>query len=390
MRKSGLQACLFALAAALAALPAIAQVPAAGAVVESLKGDLRSGTGRLAEGARVDFPATLSTGPGAQAVLRFGDGMQVLLDEKSQLRVFDFRQAGAAARTVTDLSAGAARFVTVGDSRLFVRTPQGTLEVATPSDFSLLVGASTYLFVEVGAVAASSQRDTVQFGRHSAGVMPSGGAPPGRIPAADLPAGASSAFARLANVVLALAPAPPAPELASLDWRKGLYLGGSFGRSRYKENIAIGPLIDSGEVHTSATGFKIFGGYQILRFLAAEAAYVDLGKAKYQGTFNGFAVANGEVTTHGGNFSAVGTLPLGDAVLFGKVGVFAWETTAGDTGVGGLSTGFTSKGTGYNVSFGAGADYNFKGGFGMRAEFEKFKIGSSSATLLSLGALYRF
>src|SRR6185436_1230737 len=128
-------------------------------------------------------------------------------------------------------------------------------------------------------------------------------------------------------------------------------------------------------------------GYEFLRFLAAEVAYFDLGKAKYQGAFGCIAVGNGEVKASGGNFSAVGTLPLGDAVLFGKVGLFAWETNAADdAGTGGYS----ARSVGYDLSFGAGAGYNFKSGFGMRAEVEKFKIGNSSATLLSLGALYRF
>ena len=319
-------------------------------------------------------------------MLRFGDGMQVLIDEKSQLRIQDFRQAGAAARAVMDLGAGAARFVTVGDRRLFVRTPQATFEVATPSDFSLsVVGASTSLSVEVGAVAVNSQREKVQFDARSAGVIRGSGSPE-FVSSASLPAGVSSTFARLGEVELALAPAAPV-ELESVDWRKGLYFGGSVGRSRFQESIAIGSVIDSGEVTTNSTGFKFFGGYQILRYLAVEGAYVDLGKAKYQGTFAGAPVGNGEVRASGGNFSAVGTLPLGDAVLFGKVGAFAWETGASDdAGTGG----FSSKASGINGSFGAGAGYNFKNGIGVRAELEKFKLGGSSATLLSVGALYRF
>ncbi|HXU41048.1 MAG TPA: outer membrane beta-barrel protein [Burkholderiales bacterium] len=386
MRTSGFQACLFALAVTLASLPAIAQAPTGAAVVESLKGDLTAGTGRLAEGARVDFPATLRTGPGAQALLTFGDGMQVLIDEKSQLRVLDFRQTGTAARAVMDLSAGAARFVTPEENRLFVRTPEATLEAASASDFSLVAGAGTHLSVERGAVTASSQRDKVQFGPSSAGVIRGWGSLPERVPAANLPAAVSSTLARLGNVAVAVVPPPPEPDVVD-RWRKGAYLGASIGRSRFKENIAIGPLIDSGEVQTNSTGFKIFGGYQFVSFLAAEVAYVDLGKAKYQGTFGGAPVGNGEVKASGVNFSAVGTLPLGDAVLFGKVGVFAWETgAADDAGTGG----FSAKASGGDLSYGAGAGYNFKSGFGLRAELEKFKIGSSSATLLSLGALYRF
>src|SRR5258706_4798111 len=249
MRKSGLLACLFALVAAFTVLPTAAQAPAGGVVVESLRGDLRAGTARLAEGARVDFPATLATGPGAQAVLRFGDGTQVLIDESSQLRIVDFRRVGAAGRAVMDVAAGAARFVVPGDSsRLSIRTAQGTIAAAAQSDFSVAVGAATHLSVERGSVTASSRPGGVEFGPRSTGVTRRWESPVERVRPADLPPQASSAFGRLTNAALpsvAAAPAAPpaaaaarktteAPPLAA-ERRRRAHVGGPFGRSRHQE-----------------------------------------------------------------------------------------------------------------------------------------------------------
>src|SRR5262249_15748746 len=128
------------------------------ATVQSLKGELRSDSTRLAEGARVRT-GRLNTGPGAQALLRFDDGTQVTLDENTILRSVDFEPAtsGGGAHIVLDLLGGGARVVTGDvarrDPRQFsLRTPHASLGVRGPSDFTVSVVDGTHVTTARGSV----------------------------------------------------------------------------------------------------------------------------------------------------------------------------------------------------------------------------------------------
>ena len=168
---------------------------------------------------------------------------------------------------------------------------------------------------------------------------------------------------------------------------QGWYVGGSVGRSDADDGNAVPDLITSGSVDGTDTGFKIFGGYQFNPYFGLELAWVDLGTAKYSGSFSGFPVTGGTVKTQGFNFSAVGTYPFGSGfAVFGKVGALAWESKQNDTTAG---TPFSNKESGGDVSFGIGASYNFNKNIGIRAEWERFKA-VGDIDLLSVGLAYKF
>lgn len=184
--------------------------------------------------------------------------------------------------------------------------------------------------------------------------------------------------------------------------QSGWYIGGSVGKSNIDDDIAMGGLITSGTVEGSSTGFKIFGGYQFNNYFALDLALVDLGKAKYSGTYFNVPVTGGTIEIWGLNMSAVGILPVHESFsVFGKVGVFAWGAEARDT-TGGLS--FSSSESGADFSFGLGMSYNFTKNWSARFEWERFKVGggedaytgqpnatrSANVDLLSLGVAYRF
>ena len=184
--------------------------------------------------------------------------------------------------------------------------------------------------------------------------------------------------------------------------QRGFYLGGSAGKSHIDDDIAIPGLITSGSVDGSSTGFKIFGGYQFIDYFALDLALVDLGKAKYSGSYFGAPVTGGSVDVWGLNLSAVGILPLNSSfALFGKVGVFAWEAKWKDTTGG---TPISSTENGGDFSYGVGMSYNFTKNFSARFEWERFKVGggedaytgvanatgSANIDLLSLGLVYKF
>lgn len=165
------------------------------------------------------------------------------------------------------------------------------------------------------------------------------------------------------------------------------YLGFSVGQSDTDEDMAAG-LIDSGTVDGKDTGFKLYGGYQLNRNFALEAGYVDLGEVSYSGTFDGEPVTNGQIETSGLNLSAVGILPVGQSFsLFGKVGLFIWESEANDL-TGGAP--FRSTADDTDVSFGLGASFDFGRNFSLRGEWERFDLSGSDVDLLSVGFAYRF
>ena len=153
-----LAAGVFALALPLAA--------SAAAVVESVKGIVRSGEAplaALAQGQRVTAPASIATAAGSQVTLKFDDGMQIVLNENSLLRMVDFRHTGGGAQdgAVFELLRGGARVVTGRIARdnpmqFFFRTPQAQLTVERPADFSVVLVNPAYITVHVGSVWVSN------------------------------------------------------------------------------------------------------------------------------------------------------------------------------------------------------------------------------------------
>src|SRR5256885_17262477 len=78
-----------------------------------------------------------------------------------------------------------------------------------------------------------------------------------------------------------------APSLSSA------YIGGSLGQSKFK--------VDCGGCDTKDTAFRLFGGYQFNRNIAAELGYTDLGKLGGTGGVGGHPPG-----VSGGFFWAVG------------------------------------------------------------------------------------
>jgi len=177
-------------------------------------------------------------------------------------------------------------------------------------------------------------------------------------------------------VLLAAAPAMAQP-----------YLGFGVGKSDYDRGNAVPDLITSGSFDGKDTGFKIFGGYQFNPHFAVELAYVDLGKASYSGNFGAVPVTGGSLETWGLNVSAVGILPLSPSFeLFGKIGLFGWESKARDI-TGGLP--FSGTADDADVSFGLGMAFNIAKNVSIRAEWERFKA-VDDIDLLSLGLAFKF
>ena len=178
----------------------------------------------------------------------------------------------------------------------------------------------------------------------------------------------------------------------------GIYIGGSAGNSDISDDVAIPNLITSGTVDGKDSAFKLYVGYQFNDNFGMDVAYVDLGAARYSGSYFGTRVTGGSAEVWGLNFSAVGTLPVGAGfAVFGKLGLFAWEATAKDTTAG---FPFSATENGGDFSAGVGFSYNFTRNLSARVEWERFGLGGGGAydsnvdlghaDFLSFGMAYRF
>jgi hypothetical protein len=176
----------------------------AAANVQSVRGDVRAGSTQLAVKDRVTSGATITTGAGAQAVLRFDDGQQVVINENTVFHIVDFRYREAEPnndRAIFNLLRGALRIVTgaVGArnwNNFQLRVPQATIGIRG-TDFMVALVNPAYTSVLHGAISVSNSGGTTVLGAGSFGSVASANALAVSIPSSALPAAASSAFSSM-------------------------------------------------------------------------------------------------------------------------------------------------------------------------------------------------
>ncbi len=199
------------LAAGLLAL-ALPFAALADAVVQTVRGDVRANGTAVTQNQQIASGSTVTTGAGAQILMRFDDGQSVLLNENTEFRIVDFRYAAAAPqqdRSIFDILKGAARFVTGALGRRSqaawqVRAPQATIGIRG-TDFMVAIVNPLYVNVTQGVIAASNSAGTVPFAAGAIGQVTSATALATAIPASALPAAASSAFTSMSQVTIAAA-----------------------------------------------------------------------------------------------------------------------------------------------------------------------------------------
>lgn len=208
---------------------------------------------------------------------------------------------------------------------------------------------------------------------------------------------------------LALVTAAASALLLALPAHAQWYAGVSAGKSDIKfDNAAQSDqFLDLGftnPVTTSSTrdtGFRLFGGYQLHRYVAIEAAYVDLGSFDFKTDVRPTGSLTGGMSITGFELSAVGTLPINDKFgLYARVGALAGETKTAYTGAGSVQVligGETQKKRSTQLAYGAGVTYNINSQLSVRGEWARYtKLGSvltggeTDANLYSIGIAYRF
>ena len=187
------------------------------------------------------------------------------------------------------------------------------------------------------------------------------------------------------------------------------YVGGSIGKSDIKFNNAAqsDQFLDLGFTNpttvssTKDTGYRLFGGYQLHKYIAVEGAYVDLGRFGFRTDVTPRGSLTGSTRIDGFELSALGTLPIGDRFgLFARVGALAAQTKTSYTGGGSIETligGDSQKKRSTELVYGAGAMFNINKNLSVRGEWSRYdKLGNvltggrTNANLYSLGIVYRF
>jgi len=134
----------------------------------------------------------------------------------------------------------------------------------------------------------------------------------------------------------------------------------------------------------SATGYKVFGGYQFNDNFAAEVGYLDSGDAKETA-----GAASLEVDATGVTASIVGSLPLGDMFsVYGRLGAIFWDAEVEfDDGAGTITE---ASDSGEDLYYGVGGAMNLGASAALRLEYEVADISDLEVSMISLSVLYKF
>lgn len=188
-----------------------------------------------------------------------------------------------------------------------------------------------------------------------------------------------------------------------------LYAGISAGESRTKLNgeSLNAQFLDfaysSSQTETDQRGaaYRVFGGYQLNRYVGLEAGYVDFGKSNIRANVVPTGSFERRIKTVGVDISLVGTVPVTERLaLFARAGALSSErktryAASGDVEILAGVQGSTARQT--KAVLGAGLTYNFTNSIALRAEFaqtDKFPdellSEKSRIDMYSVGLQYRF
>ncbi len=183
------------------------------------------------------------------------------------------------------------------------------------------------------------------------------------------------------------------------------YIGLSGGQSRAKLNeqgLASG-LVGAGQTasltgsDSKDRGYKLFGGYQLNRYLGFELGYFNLGKFDFDASTVPAGTLHGKMKVQGINADLVGQLPITDRLsALARVGVNYARTRDRFTTTGAATVAnarISDKDANYKVGF--GLQYAMADWMQMRLEAERYRLsdavgGKFNANLYSVGLVFPF
>jgi OOP family OmpA-OmpF porin len=190
------------------------------------------------------------------------------------------------------------------------------------------------------------------------------------------------------------------PEWANSAW----YIGAGIGRSRgnidqerlSRSLSANGAAVTAFGTDERDTGYKLFVGKQLNRYLALELGYFDLGKFSFNSATSGNGVFNGEAGFRGANLDLLAQLPLSERLsLLGRVGAnYAKANTHFSGNRLNAVTGPHPSERKLNAKAGLGLEYKLSEALALRGEVERYRVNDAvgnrgDVDLLSVSLVYK-
>lgn len=164
---------------------------------------------------------------------------------------------------------------------------------------------------------------------------------------------------------LAVLPGPVAAE--------GWYVGASSGKAENRNWCDVSPAA----CDDKDSGWKIFAGNQLNRFVGYEFGYTDLGQLTNTGIT---AEADGVVV------SLVGMIPVGEMFsIAARVGAFRWNSDINST-----TPSLSRSRDGTNLTVGVGAKIPLGKRVDVRVEWERYDVDDDDYSFLSAGIAFNF
>jgi OOP family OmpA-OmpF porin len=190
------------------------------------------------------------------------------------------------------------------------------------------------------------------------------------------------------------------PEWANSAW----YIGAGIGRSRgtideprlTNSLSANGASVTAFNKDERDTGYKLFVGKQLNRYLALELGYFDLGKFDFHSTTSGNGVLNGQAGFRGANLDLLAQLPLTERLsLLGRVGANYAKASTDFSGNRLMAvTGPNNTERKLNAKAGLGLEYKLSESLALRGEAERYRVkdgigNRGDVDLLSVSLVYK-
>ncbi|HTE41795.1 MAG TPA: OmpA family protein [Steroidobacteraceae bacterium] len=163
------------------------------------------------------------------------------------------------------------------------------------------------------------------------------------------------------------------------------YIGLGFGQSwvNFDEHEVALRVLPNGSVATTDKtefAFKVFGGYQLNRFMAIEGGYFHLGEFDYESTPTTVGTLRGAARMEGVNLDLIGMLPLSTSwSLIGRVGGHYTETHDKFKGLQSATvSAIEPRHSELNHKYGAGIQYS--GPLIVRLEGERYRVDEALST----------
>ena len=167
------------------------------------------------------------------------------------------------------------------------------------------------------------------------------------------------------------------------EWYLGLGAGRSLSRLSNAKIVdqvnGMGFTTSSVDSNDKVNAYKVFGGYQFNRYFALEGSYVDLGHFSFEAQTAPTGTVSGDVRVRAFGLDLVPRLPITEQLFaFLKLGATQAQTrdTLSATG-GNVLTETSPRVWRTNVKAGAGLEYLFTRHFGVRGEWERYRISDA-------------